>query len=504
MTDNNAVDILICGAGAAGLTLAIDLARRSVSFRLIEKMDDPFRGSRGKGIQPRTLEVFEDLGIVDKIAASGGFYPHQREYNGDRSVKDVALVETREPVPSEPYGTPLLVPQFLTEKAMRERLAELGHAPEFGCALIAFEQDERGVTARLANGGEEQIVRARYLVGTDGGRSFTRHALSVGFPGKTLGVRAIVADVTLTGLSRDVWHRFNEGSMETQVSFCPLAETGLFQLQGPVPLEGEIDLSTEGLSALTAERTGRTDILIQSVSWASAFNMNARLADNYRVGHVVLAGDAAHTHPPTGGQGLNTSVQDAYNLGWKLAAVLSGAPETLLDTYEEERRPIAASMLGLATRLLDDMKRGEMRRGREVKQLDIGYLGSSLSLEEPQSEARVLAGDRAPDALLKGAAGRPARLFDLFKGPHWTLLGFEVGRVAIQPRKGLHIHSIGQGGDLVDSENRFRDTYELSPGDWILVRPDGYVGAIVSQGGVAALEAYLHNVGLPAGAVAGR
>lgn len=495
MTEDDAIDVLICGAGAAGLTLAIDLARRGVSFRLIEKMDDPFQGSRGKGIQPRTLEVFEDLGIVDKIAASGGYYPHQREYHDDGSVKDVALVEACEPIPSEPYGMPLLVPQFLTERAMRERLAELGHAPEFGCALVAFEQDGQGVTARFFNGGEEQTIHARYLVGTDGGRSFVRQALAVGFPGKTLGVRAIVADVTLTGLSRDVWHRFNEGSMETQISFCPLTEKGSFQLQGPVPLEGDIDLSAEGLTALTAERTGRTDVLIQSVAWASAFNMNARLADSYRVGRVFLAGDAAHTHPPTGGQGLNTSVQDAYNLGWKLAAVLSGAPETLLDSYEEERRPIAANMLGLATRLLEDMKRGEIRRGREVRQLDIGYLGSSLSLEKPLRQARILAGNRAPDALLKGAAGQPVRLFDLLKGPHWTLLEFEVQTVAVNPRKGLHIHSIGQGGDLIDNENRFRDTYEVASGDRILVRPDGYVGAIVSQGDVAALEAYLHDVG---------
>lgn len=502
MTEDDAIDVLICGAGAAGLTLAIDLARRGVSFRLIEKMDDPFRGSRGKGIQPRTLEVFEDLGIVDKIAASGGYYPHQREYHGDGSMKDVALVEACEQIPSEPYGMPLLVPQFLTERAMRERLAELGYAPEFGCALVAFEQDGRRVTARLANGGQEQTIRVRYLVGTDGGRSFVRQALAVGFPGKTLGVRAIVADVTLTGLSRDVWHRFNEGSMETQISFCPLTETGFFQLQGPVPLEGDVDLSAAGLTALTAERTGRTDILIQSVSWASAFNMNARLADSYRVGRVFLAGDAAHTHPPTGGQGLNTSVQDAYNLGWKLAAVLSGAPETLLDSYEEERRPIAASMLGLATRLLEDMKRGDLRRGREVRQLDIGYPGSSLSLEEPQRQARVLAGDRAPDALLTGAAGQSVRLFNLFKGPHWTLLEFEVETVAIPPRKGLHIHRISQGGDLMDSENRFRDTYEATPGDRILIRPDGYVGAIVSQRDMAALEAYLHDVGLRTGPAA--
>ena len=127
----------------------------------------------------------------------------------------------------------------------------------------------------------------------------------------------------------------------------------MFQLQAPIPLEGDIDLSAEGLTRMVAERTARDDIRIQSVSWASVYSMNARLADRYRVGRVFLVGDAAHIHPPTGGQGLNTSVQDSYNLGWKLKAVLAGAPDTLLDTYEEERRPIAAGMLGLATKLLD-------------------------------------------------------------------------------------------------------------------------------------------------------
>jgi hypothetical protein len=125
--------------------------------------------------------------------------------------------------------------------------------------------------------------------------------------------------------------------------------------------------------------------------------MNARLADRYSDGRVFLVGDAAHIHPPTGGQGLNTSIQDAYNLGWKLAAVIGGAAATLLDSYESERRPVAAGMLGLATGLLEAAKRGDMRRGREVQQLDIGYPGSPLALAQPERVAGVLAGDRAPD-----------------------------------------------------------------------------------------------------------
>jgi hypothetical protein len=274
----------------------------------------------------------------------------------------------------------------------------------------------------------------------------------------------------------------------------------MFQLQGPIPLDGDVDLSASGLTAIVASRTGRSDVVVDAVFWASAFNMNARLADRYRVGRAFIVGDAAHIHPPTGGQGLNTSVQDAYNLGWKLAAVLRGAPEALLDTFEEERRPIAAHMLGLATSLLDAAKQGSRRRGREVQQLDIGYPGSSLTVERPERTSGIGAGDRAPDAPMRGAAGQATRLFTLFSGTHWTLIGYEPeGRAPIAVRAGLHIHVVGTGGDVIDDGNHFREAYGLAAGDWVLVRPDGYVGAIVSADNIAALEIFLASVGLVGG-----
>jgi len=498
MKEQFAVDVLICGAGAAGLTLAIDLARRGITFRLIEKADQPFHGSRGKGIQPRTQEIFEDLGILDRAVAVGGVYPTERRYRDDGSYSDADSMVHQAPTPAEPYQLPLMVPQFLTESVMRERLLELGHEPEFGCELVGFEQDTDGVTARLIGQAGEQTLRVRWLVGADGGRSFVRRTLDIGFPGKTLGVRALVADVMLTGLSRDYWHRFGEGDMARQIALCPLAGTDMFQIQGPIPPDVDIDLSAEGLTAIVAKRTDRDDIHVQSVSWASAYTMNARLADQYRVGQVFLVGDAAHIHPPTGGQGLNTSVQDAYNLGWKLAAVANGAPDALLDSYEEERRPVAAAVLGLASKLLDDMKRGDMRRGREVHQLDIGYPQSTLALEQPARTGGVFAGDRAPDATVCGASGQSSRLFNLFQGAHWTLLGYGVKSGLVPPRPGLHIHLVGPNGSIFDDQGHFYSAYEPAAGDWVLVRPDGYIGAIVASDDVASLESYLLKAGLPA------
>jgi 2-polyprenyl-6-methoxyphenol hydroxylase-like FAD-dependent oxidoreductase len=488
-------EVLICGAGAAGLTLALDLARRGVAFRLIDKLPAPFHGSRGKGIQPRSQEVFEDLGVLDRLIAAGGWYPPQRNYQADGSYLDSPVADVQAPSAAEPYRRPLLVPQFLTEAVLRERLLELGHSPVFGQELIGFEQDDEGVTARIAAAGQEYTVRARYLIGADGGRSAVRHMLKIDFPGQTLNMRAIFADVALTGLERDVWHRFNHGASEQQLAICPLAGTTMFQVQAPVPLEGEVDLSAAGLTAMIAARSGRQDIQVHSVQWASAYSMNARLADRYRVGRVFLMGDAAHIHPPTGGQGLNTSVQDAYNLGWKLAAVLGGAADRLLDTYEEERRPVAAGMLGMATRLLDEAKRGNMRRGREVQQLDLGYADSSLALAAAPSMEGVQAGARAPDAPLRHASGQAGRLFDVFKGTHWTLLS--AGEVPASVRRpGLHVHRVGQHGDLMDEDGHVGASYDLAAGQQVLVRPDGYVGAVLAADAVDALHGYLELVGL--------
>jgi 2-polyprenyl-6-methoxyphenol hydroxylase-like FAD-dependent oxidoreductase len=392
-----------------------------------------------------------------------------------------------------------MLAQHLTESVLRDRLAEFGVRPQFGCALTGFEQDEAGVEARLQTAFGEERLRVRYLIGADGGRSFVRGALGIGFPGQTMPGRGLVADVALEGLEREVWHRWNPpGGLP--LALCPLMGTDLFQLQGGVAIgeDDEPDLSDEALRAIVAGRTGRSDIVIGGVFWRSSFRLNARLADRYRVGRVFLAGDSAHVHPPTGGQGLNTSVQDAYALGWRLVAVLDGAPDALLDSYEAERRPIAAEVLGLSTRLLDaGIAQGDMRRGRENHQIDLGYFDSSLVLERRGRTGRRPAGARAPDARLSGAGGQPVRLFEVMRGPQWTLLGYETPRTgALAPREGLAIHRTGADGELRDPHGDFAAAYDPDPGDWVLIRPDGYIAAIVAAGEMTALDAYLAQVGL--------
>lgn len=485
------IDVLICGAGAAGLTLAIELARRGVAFAVIDKLATPFPGSRGKGLQPRTLEVFEDLGVLPAILAAGGPYPLLREHRADGCQVDRALGEAS-PSPAEPHAQPWMCPQWITEGILRERLAALGHTVQGERELVALAQDAHGVSATVQGVQGEQMLRARYLVGCDGGRSVVRQTLGVDFPGKSLGIRALVADVELQGLSRDAWHRFGSNDPTRQIALCPLAGTALFQIQAAVPLEGEVATSLPALQAMLAERIDQPDITLHAVHWASVYRMSARLASHYRVGRVFLAGDAAHVHPPTGGQGLNTSVQDAYNLGWKLAAVLDGAPDALLHSYEAERRTVAADMLGLSTTLLDATRRGEMQRSRATRQLDLGYRDSPLTLEAPPREEGLRAGDRAPDAPLAHADGTaPVRLFELLTGPHWTALGHASDATAITPHPQLRVHVVGGDGDLADPQGHFREIWALPPGSWALVRPDGYLAAVVDADHAAAMRAWL-------------
>ncbi|MEW2492233.1 FAD-dependent oxidoreductase [Streptomyces nodosus] len=432
------VDVLVVGAGPCGLTLGIDLARRGVDALVVERAEGLFPGSRGKGIQPRTLEVFDDLGVLDAIRAAGGPYPVGMIWQDGRRTGEHRMFDPVEPTEDAPYDEPWMVPQWRTQQILLARLEELGGRVAFGREAVGLTQDEDGVTVRFTSGDE---LRAGYVVAADGGRSAVRRALGIGMTGETVDPSPmLVADVRVTGLDRDNWHMFPpRGENGGFLAICPLAGTEDFQVAAAFPEGAPVDLSLEGVRRLVAARSHLAPEDVTEVRWASDFRPRAALADRFREGRVFLAGDAAHIHSPAGGQGLNTSVQDAYNLGWKLGAVLrDGVPGSLLDTYEEERRPNAARMLDLST----SVHRGETRRGGATRQLGLGYRDSSLSEETRRSPGPVRAGDRAPDGKVRGV-----RLFDAFRGPHWTLLTTGPDTAPEQYGTGV-----------------------------FLIRPDGYVG----------------------------
>jgi 2-polyprenyl-6-methoxyphenol hydroxylase-like FAD-dependent oxidoreductase len=405
-------DVLIVGAGPTGLTLAIELARRSIAFRLVDAAPTPSAGSRGKGIQPRTLEVFHDLGIVEKILNTGMPYPEVRVHLGPLSLRLGPLGGRHQATEAIPYPNLWLVPQNRTEAILRERLAELGGQVQFGTAFESVEQEEQGVTARLSTG---ESVTAKYVVGCDGGHSAVRKAAGLALNGEALSDKlSFVADMEIPDLDHTVWHIWPLAK-GGPIALCPLPEERLFQMTSPrAPLK---NLEEAVYKACKCK--------VRRIHSSSSYRPASRMVDRYRAGRVFLAGDAAHLHPPTGGQGLNTGVQDAYNLGWKLASVFRGAPESLLDTYEEERLPVAAAVLGLSSQLY---KTRSLKRGEATNQLALHYRASSLSSGAPMG--RLHPGDRMPNLQLAGGK----KLFDEMRGTHATEVVTKGGvRILVRP-----------------------------------------------------------------------
>jgi 2-polyprenyl-6-methoxyphenol hydroxylase-like FAD-dependent oxidoreductase len=496
-------DVLVVGAGPTGLMAACELTQWGVRVRVLDAATGPFTGSRGKGIQPRTLEVLESLGVAGRLVSLGRFRIPMRAYSADGGVQDQDGHPGVVPTPDSPYARTLVIPQWRVEETLRELLAGFGVEVEYGRAVVGLEQDPHRVVAELADGSG---VAADYLVGSDGGSSTVRRLLGVTFLGETNeDVRMLVADVRLEGLSRDFWHMWRDAGGRG-VALCPMPATDTFQLQAPLPPGAEGKLSLDLLQSMVDDAVGAGQVRLREVTWMSRWRLNVRMVDRYRVGRVFLAGDAAHVHSPSGGQGMNTGIQDAANLSWKLAHVLAGADPALLDTYQSERLPVAAGVLGLSSRLLGVPPGAQRTADREeARQLSISYRGGPLATrakaaadrleagdQEVAGDRAPEAGDRAPDAPCVGPDGRAVRLFELRRGPHWLLLGFGVRPE--RPAGPVRVVGIGDGLDLVDAAGHARRAYRAEDGDLVLIRPDGYLG--MRGGDPVAVRAYLDDLGV--------
>jgi 2-polyprenyl-6-methoxyphenol hydroxylase-like FAD-dependent oxidoreductase len=383
--------VLIAGAGPTGFMLGIELLRRQIAVRLVDAAPGPFEGSRGKGVQPRTLEIFDLIGVADDLVASSTLYPYLKLHLGPFSKRLSPLGTHHAPSIERPYPNMLMVPQWRTNQILQAKFEALGGKIEYNSAIVALTQTDSGVAAELATG---ESVKADYLVGSDGGRSTVRGLLGVKLVGESLDDKAmVVADLEIEDLDREFWHVWplNLGGPP---SLCPLPLGNLFQLQSPKRhVEGGLE---QGIRKTTGQRVTR-------IAWQSEFKHQTRMVDRYRVGRVFLAGDAAHLHPPSGAQGLNTSTQDAWNLGWKLAAAIKHGEEGLLDSYQQERLPIAAAMLNLTGTLHVNTSR---QRGELTNHLSLGYSDSPLCVGEAHDG--LAPGDRIADRILPDGS----RLFD--------------------------------------------------------------------------------------------
>ncbi|MFF4582182.1 FAD-dependent monooxygenase [Streptomyces sp. NPDC001389] len=329
-------DVVVAGAGPTGLMLACELRLAGADVVVVERLAKRTGESRAGGIHSRTLEVLDQRGVLDRFLAEGEPQP-VGHFSG--LYLDFDESESRHPYP-------LMILQSAVERLLEEWALELGVRVRRSAGVSGIRQDEDGVTVELDTGDAAPAeLRARYLVGCDGGRSTVRRLAGIDFPGTAATMTALIGDVELPGLPEDyVWVRRTPGGDYSAIAFEP----GWYRV-----ITSEYDRVADRDEPATFEqlraslvRVAGTDFGMHSPRWVSRFNDAARQAAQYRRGRVLLAGDAAHIHFPAGGQGLNMGVQDAVNLGWKLASVVRGrAPESLLDSYHDERHPVGERVL---------------------------------------------------------------------------------------------------------------------------------------------------------------
>jgi 2-polyprenyl-6-methoxyphenol hydroxylase-like FAD-dependent oxidoreductase len=453
------IDVIVAGGGSTGVMLAGELRLHGVTVLVVEKDAEPTDHVRALGLHVRSIEVMAQRGLLERFLAHGQQYKLGGYFAGIDKGWPVRL--------DTAHGYILGIPQPITERLLTEHAVERGAEIRRGCALVGLSQDEDGVTVELADGTQ---LRSRYLVGCDGGRSTVRKLLGVGFPGEPAKVEMLLGEMEVTTPPAELAAVVAE-IRTTQKLFgvgpSPSRE-GLYRVV--VPAEGVVgDRSVPPTLEEVIRRlrvVAGTDFGVHSPRWLSRFGDATRLAERYRVGRVLLAGDAAHVHPPLGGQGLNLGVQDAFNLGWKLAAEVNGwAPAGLLDSYHVERHPVAADVLDntraqselmstepgpqAVRRLLSElMDFEEVNRYLIEKVVGIG-------VRYDFGEGPDLLGRRLPDVALKRG-----RLYELMHAGRGLLLD-QTGRL-----------SVAGWADRVEHVVDVSEELEVPA---VLLRPDGHV-----------------------------
>ena len=524
------VDVLITGAGPTGLTAATLLARYGVNFRIIDKNAGAAEKSRALGVQARTLELWDKLGLAEGALRRG------------KPLRDLKLITKttvakggkpfvnlgRDGAGVSPYPLLLIHEQNKTEQMLLDDLAgQTGPKGAYGVErsteIVGLEPNPSSVTVTLRHGdGAEEVVEARYLIAADGASSFVRKALGLKFDGATYADPLFVADVDMTWpLDRDTFYA--QVPRQGMLTFFPMRGGGYSDTQYriiariPAALEQKDTLTGEDIQNILDDHSV-VKAKITAAHWVSKYYIHRRMTKQFRVGNIFLAGDAAHIHSPAGGQGMNTGIQDAWNIAWKLALVVKGqADEKLLDSYELERIPVAKAILNgsdkgftfigspnpfyhllrsaILPRLssVTSLKRVGQTVFKLISQTWIGYRKSPAVAGDKDAK-RAQPGDRAPYAHFNTGEG----IFSRLRGADHHLLlfvdeGVEV-KVQAQVQTLLEAYELTLQIHIVSpSQRAVYRAYDAEKATAFLVRPDGYIGWRGTTKNLSSLASYLDN-----------
>jgi 2-polyprenyl-6-methoxyphenol hydroxylase-like FAD-dependent oxidoreductase len=538
-------DVLVVGAGPVGLALAGDLRRRGIDCRIIDSAPQAVQQTKAVGIQAKTLELLAGMGVT-QTAIERGLKVSVFSLYGDG--KRLTRIDFREHLRESPYPYALMLPQQETEQVLTEHLQSQGGAIEWQRELISATQDEQGVEAVLRHP-DGHVERGRYgfLVGCDGAHSTVRHLLGLDFAGTTSELSFAVGNVRLTwDLPSDELFAFlQRGNF---IGCFPMADGRHRVVIAYEPDKGPTGEVTLEEIQQVIETCGPAGARASDPAELTRFHVNQRRAEHYRSGRIFLAGDAAHIHSPIGAQGMNTGMQDALNLGWKLALMVKGqASARLLESYETEREQVGEDLLrgtelamrvaltrnpwlvalrdALAPILFSSLPVAAQRLVEALAEVSIAYPHSPITADQRNHKGTLRAGDHAPNALARTREGaEPQSLFEIFKSPRSILLVLAAKREATAvERQWGEIVALLSGGYqemieaylvtekatsgldqearqiLHDFTGELHQRYEAEQGGLVVIRPDGYIGFWGPFGATETLHGYVKALFVPGG-----
>ncbi|MEE6135491.1 FAD-dependent monooxygenase [Mycobacterium sp. 050128] len=514
MHTTSKTEVLVVGAGPVGLVAGCELARRGIRVRVIDKLAAPTDQSRAIAVHSRSLDMYSRMGIIDEMVSTGVKATAMRMYAGSSRLFHVPLS-----VVDSAFPFSLVTAQTETERVLTEYLESLGVTIERGVELVALKQDDAGahLTLRHADGVTE-LLTTPWVIGADGARSTVRKLVGTKLAGSFVGERFLLGDV-------DAEHQLDRDSMYTffapdgPVVVLPMREGRMRFLAEIHDAPGaplNLHPTQDELQTILDQRVGGIHLLTSH--WLTSFEVHHARVPAYRWGRVFLAGDAAHIHSPAGGQGMNTGMQDAFNLAWKLAAVLNGeAGERLLDSYEAERLPVAHKVISFTDRLtrvgtlsgvprvirnlivktLSHIPAISRFVANVVEEIDIGYRDSPIAVGQPVKRAKAVAGDHLPHVVDETVQKQLSAVCGAQNTGH-TVVTVAHGHVAPAAGEGelqvlvtdADTPVAGYDAVIADPKGLVAQRLGLTAGGRVVVRPDGYLGAVAALADTATIADY--------------